>query len=96
LNQDLPFGGTKASGYGRFCKGGKGSVVFWFADRCVFITFSWTGRVTRFDEPQGYHFRQVSMVDPNLDSPSCGLPYPLARPELVRTITLRSLLFIHD
>ena len=44
-----------------------------------------TRRVTFFDEPQSDHFRQVPVVDPNLDSPSRGLSYPLTRTELVRT-----------
>ena len=35
------------------------------------------------------------MGDPNLDSPSCGLPYPLARPELVRTTILSSLAYTY-
>ena len=55
-----------------------------------------TGRVTRFDEPQSDHIGQASVVNPNLDSSSGGLPHPFTRTELVRPQRFVVARFVHD
>lgn len=70
-SQDLPFGGTKYSGYGRF------GIIFPPCSGYLFLTFlfvqRWTRRSSLSDKSKSHHVRPLAKLDSNLHPKSNGL-----------------------
>lgn len=89
FSQDLPFGGVKMSGYGRF---GAHTPVLRSAAPVLTAPARRPRGPARADEHEGRRRRPLAVAHPDEHPRAARLPHPLRRRQLVRPPSMRVLL----